>query len=323
MNAKYWNDRAKQILLDREKETEKYIKKIEEIYRITQSEINKEITKIFNKYAIDGKLTKKEAIELLNTKESKEYYEKLLIKIQQVTDKDVKRELLSKYNALAYNYRISRLEALKNDIYVKCKVLANKELEYTSTHYTNTFNNSYKDYQVLISENLAKQNISLSNINSTVLKNVLNAYWLGSNYSKRIWKNAELLTRALNSTLSAGILSGQSIQKMAKKLDETMNVGMYNSTRLIRTETNYFHNQAELQSYKDDGIIAYKYLAVLDNRTSEICRELNGKIFRVKDAVVGENYPPMHPFCRSTSVPITEDETDIEFSQGNNKNRKK
>ncbi|MEG2348630.1 MAG: minor capsid protein, partial [Clostridia bacterium] len=52
---------------------------------------------------------------------------------------------------------------------------------------------------------------------------------------------------------------------------------------------------AELQSYKDDGIIYYRYSAYLDNRTSEICKNLNGKVFKVESARTGNNYPPMHP----------------------------
>jgi NAD+--asparagine ADP-ribosyltransferase len=36
-------------------------------------------------------------------------------------------------------------------------------------------------------------------------------------------------------------------------------------------------------------------------RTSNICKELHNKTFEVKNAKVGENYPPMHPNCRSTT----------------------
>ncbi|WP_081254674.1 minor capsid protein, partial [Staphylococcus capitis] len=33
------------------------------------------------------------------------------------------------------------------------------------------------------------------------------------------------------------------------------------------------------------------------------CHTLNGKVFKVKDMVPGINAPPMHPWCRSTTVP--------------------
>ena len=53
----------------------------------------------------------------------------------------------------------------------------------------------------------------------------------------------------------------------------------------------------------DAGVIKYQFLAVLDSRTSHTCSDLNGEVFKTEDATEGENYPPMHPHCRSTTVP--------------------
>ena len=47
--------------------------------------------------------------------------------------------------------------------------------------------------------------------------------------------------------------------------------------------------------------------ATLDNRTSDACQELDGKVIAVSKAVVGLNYPPLHPYCRSTTIPYFED----------------
>nr|WP_225973858.1 minor capsid protein [Staphylococcus epidermidis] len=51
----------------------------------------------------------------------------------------------------------------------------------------------------------------------------------------------------------------------------------------------------------EDG--EYKYVAKKDKKTSKICHSLNGKVFKVKDMIPGVNAPPMHPWCRSTTVP--------------------
>ena len=42
----------------------------------------------------------------------------------------------------------------------------------------------------------------------------------------------------------------------------------------------------------------------MDSRTRKICNELDGKKFKVKDRQAGTNYPPMHPFCRSTTIAV-------------------
>ena len=57
----------------------------------------------------------------------------------------------------------------------------------------------------------------------------------------------------------------------------------------------------------------YQLVAVLDNRTSPICRSLDGKIFDRQDAKAGVTMPLFHCYCRTTTVPyikgITDDET--------------
>lgn len=80
----------------------------------------------------------------------------------------------------------------------------------------------------------------------------------------------------------------------------------------MHTETNYIANQAELDGYKECGLERYEFSAHLDNRTSEICAEMDGKVFDLKDAQAGTNLPPMHPFCRSSTVPVLPSEEELD-----------
>ena len=59
---------------------------------------------------------------------------------------------------------------------------------------------------------------------------------------------------------------------------------------------------SEIESYKETGIKKYRFLATLDIKTSEVCRNMDGKEFDVDKAVPGENLPPLHPWCRSTTI---------------------
>jgi len=67
--------------------------------------------------------------------------------------------------------------------------------------------------------------------------------------------------------------------------------------------------QAELFPYEDAGVEKYRYVAVLDGRTSEICRDLDGQVFPVKERRVGVNMHPMHPWCRSSTEPVLSSDT--------------
>ena len=55
-------------------------------------------------------------------------------------------------------------------------------------------------------------------------------------------------------------MSGKSIAKISRELSEFMNVGLYNATRLIRTEVNHFANESEMLAYEELEIDKYKLL---------------------------------------------------------------
>ena len=72
----------------------------------------------------------------------------------------------------------------------------------------------------------------------------------------------------------------------------------------IIPEATYIQGDVDARAYEDTGVSEYEFVAVLDSRTSKICNELDGKKFQVKDRQAGTNYPPMHSFCRSTTIAV-------------------
>jgi len=96
--------------------------------------------------------------------------------------------------------------------------------------------------------------------------------------------------------------------KVDKKLIEkqTKRELTYKSNRLddkfygqIDNEVTYLVNQERVQIFKYYGITKVQFKAVIDERTTEECREMNGKVFNIDDLVLGENLPPLHYNCRS------------------------
>jgi SPP1 gp7 family putative phage head morphogenesis protein len=72
--------------------------------------------------------------------------------------------------------------------------------------------------------------------------------------------------------------------------------------RYARTKFTDVMNRGRMEYFNDSGIVrAYQYSAILDDRTSDICDGLHGKVFEKDDAPV----PPLHFNCRSLLVPIT------------------
>lgn len=280
----YWEERSTELMQRLEKGTENTINSLIQAYEKATRDINKEITKIFNNYAKDGVLSKETLQQLLTTKETDTYYKNLLNVINKdITDDNIKKKLLAKYNAPAYSYRIGRYEALQQNIDVELKKLACIEQQVTEIRYVDTIKESYyrNVYDIQKGTGLG---FSFAQIDNRTIKLLLNEKWTNNaNFSQRIWNNSEKIGNYLKTQLTADTMSGKSIHKIANELSEYMNAGLYNATRLVRTEVNHFANEAEMLSYKELGIEKYRFIATLDNITCEHCAELDNRVFNVKD----------------------------------------
>lgn len=91
-----------------------------------------------------------------------------------------------------------------------------------------------------------------------------------------------------------------------------MEVSRAQAGRLIMTESAAISSTAQKECFKDLSVEKYEILATLDSHTSDICQEMDGKVFEMKDYEVGTTAPPFHPNCRSTTIPYFDDE----FTEG-------
>lgn len=279
----YWEERNTKMMLNYEKMTEETINLLAKAYNKAFEDISKEIAKIFNNYAKDGVLTNESLKTLLNKKQSDLYRESLLEKINTIDDSEIRKRLLAKYNAPAYAFRISRYEQLRSTIDLELKKLATIEKKVTQDTYENIIKDGYfrSIYEIQKGTGLG---FSFSQIDTRTIKLMLSENWIDkANFSERIWQNSEKLGNYISTELLADNLSGKSIQKMSKELSEAMNVGMFQATRLVRTETNHFANESEMLAYEECDIEKYRFIATLDQVTCEHCAELDGKVFNVKD----------------------------------------
>ena len=115
-------------------------------------------------------------------------------------------------------------------------------------------------------------------------------------------------TDDLREVIYKGMLLGKSNIAMRQDLEWATGHSKLACERVIRTETTHFANAGEMLAYKESGIEKYVFVATLDNRTSPMCQMMDGKVFSVKDTKVGINTPPLHPYCRSTTIAYFGDE---------------
>ena len=153
------------------------------------------------------------------------------------------------------------------------------------------------------SEVITPKIIDTKEVDKAQVDTLLKSSWHGDNYSKRIWKDTDQLAKKLQQLFTVESMTGMSELDMAKEIEQYMHdaflLNKNIARRLIRTEANRFHTQAKIQQWEKMGLKHVKYVAVLDNRTSDTCINLDGSIFALDELETGVKCPPMHPWCRS------------------------
>ncbi|MGG7059848.1 minor capsid protein [Clostridium tertium] len=296
----YWNKRANERMASYHKNSDDTIRKITSAYDKAIKDINEDINNIFYKYMKDSELSEKEVRQLLNSKIPKKELDDIRAKIYGIQDEELKKYMMAQLNSEAYKARITRLEALKESIYINTKLAADVEINQSTKLYTDNINKAYYTNLFDIQKGLGI-GFNVAEMPLESVQEILKNNWSGKHYSKRIWHNTDVLADKLEEIITRGLMTGKSSRKMAIELEELTNYGKFAAERIIRTETTYISNAAEIESYKECGIDKYVFIATLDLRTSKVCREHDKKVYNVKDAEVGVNLPPLHPYCRSTT----------------------
>ena len=303
-NKEYWEKRQlAREELSFNKGTEAY-KEYVKILSESKKEIENKIAQLYAKYQQEVTklgIDKIQANKLLRGTEYKEWrynigkYVEEIEKLKKSNPVEF-RKMSVELETLAYRSRISRLDSLKAGVDYELIQAGDK----IKGKVTDTLADVYEDTYTSFVEDL---NFKKGVISSSTIKMALEQEWSGANYSSRIWSNIDNLAKAIKNEVIVGLNKGINYRTMSQNIAKKFDTSYKNAERLVRTETAHIQNQATLMGYKDSGVVKYEFLAVLDSRTSHTCASLNGEVFKTENAMEGENYPPMHPRCRSTTVP--------------------
>ena len=127
----------------------------------------------------------------------------------------------------------------------------------------------------------------------------------GATFSDRIWANQNELRNNINQTIERALIRGEHPRNAAASIKRLVRddygKAKHAADRILVTETSRGQIIAQRESYKEVGIAQYIYLA--EPSACDVCSELDDKVFKVKDMVIGVNAPFMHPWCKcSTSA---------------------
>lgn len=115
-------------------------------------------------------------------------------------------------------------------------------------------------------------------------------------FSDNIWLYKTELQNDLEKMLVRTFTRGENPRVMARELRDRFKVTGYQAERLARTETARMQTAIQRDNLEENGIKQYEYIA--EPTACRVCGAIDGKIFNLKDLVVGKNASPMHPNCR-------------------------
>ncbi len=289
---------------------EQYEKDAAKRLRIAAKEIAKQRDEFIRKYADeDGTLTFSEATKLFSKAEQENWYVGLDEWISLARESARTGKYDDYLNLEYYNSQIGRLTAYQKQLeLVMAQVAGNEtmqlekalELQYEEAYYKSVYN---------VQNGQRRYTEDFTQIDTEMLKKVINKPWAGSDFSERIWNNyTNKLPEMLTNSMSRAIATGGTSADIAREMELVLKgFSKYEVHRLVTTEFGHLQEKGTLEGYIESGVKEYEWISALENRTCEICGKLDGKIFPVKLAKVGINYPLIHPLCRCTTGPYFKD----------------
>lgn len=303
--AEYWQKRAENKFLAGEKEALQVAKDLKANYQRAYKEIETKINLFYGRFAAENGLTLEEAKKLLDRTELKSFKQNIQQLLAMGKKENFTEAQLKEFKILYEKTRISRLDELEANILFELDKLTVMNKDKIEELLENTYSEGY--YKTIFDvEQFRGFAGTFTGLNKQAISKAINAKYLGSNFSSRLWTNENNLMTILKQEIPRGITLGYNPRKLAGLTSNKLNTNYNNTVRLIRTEYNKILNDATFDGYVACGIKQYQILATLDNRTSEICQEMDSKIIDLDDKEVGVNYPPFHPNCRTTTIPYFE-----------------
>lgn len=291
-SRRYWRKRFLDIAINNQQTTDEAIREASQLSHRARRNIQREIDRFVRRYAINENITEREATELLSRAEQQNWR----MTLREFRRKAIEGGYDQQLNQEYYTSRVSRLQRLQMQIDMELKALAHSSEQHIRVHLTDLTHDTFWQSSQALGANFAR-------FNPDMINELVNQPFHGKNFSQRIWRNTDKLARELKGILHSGVISGKSIQDMSRELAGRMDVNRNRAVTLIRTESAQLASNATALSYERRGVEKYEWLATLEARTCEVCQELHGQVFRVRDKQVSVNYPPYHPNCRCTTAP--------------------
>ncbi len=287
--AEYWRQRELNHIEQSIKDDAKIARRLRRLHLEAMEDIETQIEAFYGRYATAEGISMSEARKRIGKLDIEKYERKAKRYVRERLLTERANEEMRLYNV---TMRINRLELLKANIHLELLAMTSEEQRILYEAMTANARAEYERQSGILGETIAytERNIVA----------IVDASFLSATWSERLWDNQDALRVELERLLNRGIIQGLNPRELARELRKVFNTSIYNSERLLITEMARVQQGVFQNSMEQAEVEKYEYIA--EPTACDICAELDGEIFDLKDAEIGVNMYPMHPFCKCSTA---------------------
>lgn len=310
-NAEYWKQRFTQLEAAQNRKGAAAYLEIEKQYKAAQNELEAQLARWYQRFADSNGISLAQAKQWLKGQDLAEFKWDVKEYIKYGKENAINGAWMQELENASSKFHISRLEALQIQTQNSLETMFAQQMGTMKKALSDVYASGYYHTAYAVQQGFGL-GWDIAGLDQAQIEKVLSKPWAvdGYNFSTRIWNSKTKLIGEVHNELSKNLLTGADPQKAIDSLAKKMGTSKSNAGRLVMTEQAYFSSAAQKDCFNDLDVEEYEIVATLDSHTSDICRSLDGKVFKLSDYKPGVTAPPFHVYCRSTTAPHFKDNFD-------------
>lgn len=310
-NAEYWKQRFTQLEAAQNRKGATAYLEMEKQYKAAQNELEAQIARWYQRFADSNGISLAQAKQWLKGQDLAEFKWDVKEYIKYGKENAINGAWMQELENASSKFHISRLEALQIQTQNSLETMFAQQMGTMKKALSDVYASGYYHTAYAVQQGFGL-GWDIAGLDQVQIEKVLSKPWAvdGYNFSTRIWNSKTKLIGEVHNELSKNLLTGADPQKAIDSLAKKMGTSKSNAGRLVMTEQAYFSSAAQKDCFNDLDVEEYEIVATLDSHTSDICRSLDGKVFKMSDYKPGVTAPPFHVYCRSTTAPHFKDNFD-------------
>lgn len=310
-NAEYWKQRFTQLEAAQNRKGAGAYLEIEKQYKAAQNELEAQLARWYQRFADSNGISLAQAKQWLKGQDLAEFKWDVKEYIKYGKENAINGAWMQELENASSKFHISRLEALQIQTQNSLETMFAQQMGTMKKALSDVYASGYYHTAYAVQQGFGL-GWDIAGLDQAQIEKVLSKPWAvdGYNFSTRIWNSKTKLIGEVHNELSKNLLTGADPQMAIDSLAKKMGTSKSNAGRLVMTEQAYFSSAAQKDCFNDLDVEEYEIVATLDSHTSDICRSLDGKVFKLSDYKPGVTAPPFHVYCRSTTAPHFKDNFD-------------